>query len=192
MGTFISTKNLYEPSYFWYLFHSKLMHHLKPFAIVVLNGEITVYSVDSPNGLESYIVGQLIQNLVWIFPNGSTANTKPCLDTSKWWINGPSKTIWMVVQLAANTVQMVSPCVYKTNGHFWKWKFWMVLNGLSVGGLTYKNLYFESPATYFQLTPKILMALKKNYFLSIKRWSQNSSQTNMCTALRFSAGQGMW
>ena len=41
------------------------------------------------------MVGQLIQNLVWIFPNGSTANTKPCLDTSKWWINGPSKTIWM-------------------------------------------------------------------------------------------------
>ena len=42
-----------------------------------------------------WMVGQLIQNLVWIFPNGSTANTKPCLDTSKWWINGPSKTIWM-------------------------------------------------------------------------------------------------
>ena len=41
------------------------------------------------------MVGQLIQNLVWIFPNGSTANTKPCLDTSKWWINGPSKTILM-------------------------------------------------------------------------------------------------
>ena len=60
------------------------MHHLKPFAIVVLNGEITVYSVDSPNGFEWYTVGQLIQNLVWIFPNGSTANTKPCLDTSKW------------------------------------------------------------------------------------------------------------
>ena len=51
-----------------------------------------------------WMVGQLIQNLVWIFPNGSTANTKPCLDTSKWWINGPSKTIWMVVQLATNTV----------------------------------------------------------------------------------------
>ena len=30
----------------------ELMHHLKPFAIVVLNGEITVYSVDSPNGFE--------------------------------------------------------------------------------------------------------------------------------------------
>ena len=30
------------------------------------------------------MVVQLIQNLVWIFPNGSTANTKPCLDTSKW------------------------------------------------------------------------------------------------------------
>ena len=63
------------------------MHHLKPFAIVVLNREITVYSVDSQNGFEWYMyihVGQLIQNLVWIFPNGSTANTKPCLDTSKW------------------------------------------------------------------------------------------------------------
>ena len=31
-----------------------------------------------------WMVGQLIQNLAWIFPNGSTANTKPCLDT---WIN---------------------------------------------------------------------------------------------------------
>ena len=82
-----------------------------------------------------WMVGQLIQNLVWILPNGSTANTKPCLDTSKWWINGPSKTIWMVVRLATNTVQMVSPCVYKTNGHFWKWKFGMVSNGPSVGGL---------------------------------------------------------
>ena len=33
-------------------FSYKLMHHLKPFAIVVLYGEITVYSVDSPNGFE--------------------------------------------------------------------------------------------------------------------------------------------
>ena len=33
-------------------FSYKLMHHLKPFAIVVLNGEITVYSVDSPNSFE--------------------------------------------------------------------------------------------------------------------------------------------
>ena len=47
-----------------------------------------------------WMVGQLIQNLVWIFPIGSTANTKPCLDTSKWWINGPSKTIWMTVLTA--------------------------------------------------------------------------------------------
>ena len=89
-----------------------------------------------------WMVGQLIQNLVWILPNGSTANTKPCLDTSKWWIHGPSKNHlngfewYLVVQLAINTVQMVSPCVYKTNGHFWKWKFWMVSNGLSAGQLT--------------------------------------------------------
>ena len=48
-------------------FSYKLMHHLKPFAIVVLNGEITVYSVDSPNILD-----------------GRSANTKPCLDLSKW------------------------------------------------------------------------------------------------------------
>ena len=33
-------------------FSYKLMHHLKPFASVVLNGEINVYSVDSPNGFE--------------------------------------------------------------------------------------------------------------------------------------------
>ena len=74
-------------------FSYKLMHHLKPFTIVVLNGEITVYSIWFPKWF--WMVGQLIQNLVWIFPNGSTANTKPCLDTTKWWINGHSKTIWM-------------------------------------------------------------------------------------------------
>ena len=33
-------------------FGTFLMHHLKPFTIVVLNGEITVYSVDSQNGFE--------------------------------------------------------------------------------------------------------------------------------------------
>ena len=70
------------------------------------------------------MVGQLIQNLVWILLSGES------MDPLK-----PFDCIWMVVQLAANTVQMVSPCVYKTNGHFWKWKFWMVSNGLSVGGL---------------------------------------------------------
>ena len=57
----------------------------------------------------------------------------------------PFEWIWMVVQLAANTIQTVSPCVYKNNGHFWKWKFWMVSNGLSVGGLI---------GTYFGLVHK--------------------------------------
>ena len=123
-------------------FSYKLMHHLKPFAIVVLNGEITVYSVDFSKWF--WMVGQLIQNLVWIFPNGSTANTKPCFDTSKWWINGPSKTIWMDLNGSTACYQhcsMVSPCVYKTNGHFWKWKFWMVSNGLPVGGLMFLNCF---------------------------------------------------
>ena len=116
-------------------FSYKLMHHLKPFAIVVLNGEITVYSVDSPNGFEYYktlvgsfqMVVQLIQNLVWILLSGES------MDPLK-----PFEWIWMVVQLATNTVQIVSPCAYKTNVHFWKWKFWMVSNGLSVGGLNEK------------------------------------------------------
>ena len=53
----------------------------------------------------------------------------------------PFEWIWMVVQLATNTVQMVSPCVYKTNGHFWKSKFQMVSNGLSVGGL--KKMFMQ-------------------------------------------------
>ena len=39
-----------------------------------------------------------------------------------------SKTIWM--DLNGST-----PCVYKTNGHFWKWKFWMASNCLSEGWL---------------------------------------------------------
>ena len=67
------------------------------------------------------MVVQLIQNLVWILLSGES------MDPLK-----PFEWIWMVVQLATNTFQMVSPCVYKTNGHFWKWKFWMVTNGLSV------------------------------------------------------------
>ena len=50
----------------------------------------------------------------------------------------------MVVRLATNTVHMVSPCVYKTNGHFWKWKFWMVLKGLSVGGLNNQPVMFQA------------------------------------------------
>ena len=69
------------------------------------------------------MVVQLIQNLVWILLSGES------MDPLK-----PFEWIWMVVQLATNTVQMVSPCVYKTNGHFWKWEFWMFSNGPSVGG----------------------------------------------------------
>ena len=75
------------------------------------------------------MVVQLIQILVWILLSGES------MDPLK-----PFEWIWMVVQLATNTVQMVSPCVYKTNGHFWKWKFWMVSNGLSGGGLIKLNL----------------------------------------------------
>ena len=111
------------------------MHHLKPFTIVVLNGEITVQCW-FPKWF--WIVGQLIQNLVWIFPNGSTANTKPCLDTSKWWINGPSKTIWMDLngstacyQHCSNDITMcVQNQVEILNG----------FNGLSVGGLISESL----------------------------------------------------
>ena len=88
-----------------------------------LNGEITVHCW-FPKWFWMVHVGQLIQNLVWILQSGES------MDPLK-----PFEWIWMVVQLATNTVQMVSPCVYKPNGHFWKWKFWMVSNGLSVGGL---------------------------------------------------------
>ena len=74
------------------------------------------------------MVVQLIQNLVWILLSGES------MDPLK-----PFERIWMGVQLATNTVQMVSPCVYKTNRYFWKWKFWMVSNGLSAGGFTGEN-----------------------------------------------------
>ena len=75
------------------------------------------------------MVGQLIQNLVWILLSGES------MDPLK-----PFEWIWMVVQLPTNTVQMVSPCVYKTNGHLWKWKFWMVSNGLSVERLMTRKI----------------------------------------------------
>ena len=67
-------------------FSYKLMQHLKPFVIWM------VLQCWFPKWF--WMVGQLIQNLVWIFPHGRAANTKPCLDTSKWWINGPSETIF--------------------------------------------------------------------------------------------------
>ena len=47
-----------------------------------------------------WMVGQLIQNLVWILLSGES------MDPLK-----PFEWIWMVVQLATNTVQMVSTCV---------------------------------------------------------------------------------
>ena len=60
------------------------MHHLKPFAIVVLNGEITVYSVDTPNGFEWYVSQCVYKILFGSFQMVVQLNTKPCLDTSKW------------------------------------------------------------------------------------------------------------
>ena len=97
-------------------FSYKLMHHFKPFAIVVFewwnNCVVLIPQM-------VWMAGQLIQNLVWILLSGES------MDPLK-----PIEWIWMVVQLATNTVQMVSPCVYKTNGHFWKWKFWMASYGL--------------------------------------------------------------
>ena len=69
------------------------MHYLKPFANCGFEWWNNCVQCWFPKWF--WMVGQLIQNLVWIFPNGRTANTNPCLDTSKWWINGPSKTIWM-------------------------------------------------------------------------------------------------
>ena len=84
-----------------------------------------------------WMVGQVIQNLVWIFPNGSTVNTKPSLDTSKWWINGPSKTIWMVAcyQHCSNGITMCVQNQWAFLNVNFEWKFWMVSNGLSLGGL---------------------------------------------------------
>ena len=80
------------------------MHHLKPFAIVVLNGSTA--NTKPCLDLSKWLV-QLIQNLVWILLSGES------MDPLK-----PFEWILMVIQLATNTVQMVSPCVYKTNGHF--------------------------------------------------------------------------
>ena len=109
-------------------FSYKLMHHLKLFANCGFEWWNNCVQCWFPKWF--WIVVQLIQNLVWILLSGeSMAPLKPF----EW--------IW-IVQLATNTVQMVSPCVYKTNRHFWKWKFLMVSNGLSVGGLMV--LYFTS------------------------------------------------
>ena len=107
-------------------FSYKLMHHLKPFTIVVLNGEITVQCW-FPKWF--WMVGQLIQNLVWIFPNSSTANTKPCLDTSKWWINGPSKTIWMDLNGSTACYQHCSNGINMCVQNQWAFLKVEILNG---------------------------------------------------------------
>ena len=131
------------------------------------------------------MVGQLIQNLVCIFPNGYTRtdNTKHCLDTSKRWINGPSKTIWIDLnrstQLATNTVQMVSPCVYKTNGHFWKWNFVIVSNSLiSRRVSTWSYVWFKYVSTLWCLHIHIYVWIKDKHSVSkhaysLKQWSQH-------------------
>ena len=107
-------------------FSYKLMHHLKPFAIVGLNGEITVQCW-FPKWF--WMVGQLIQNLVWIFLNGSTANTKPCLDTSKWWINGPSKTIGMDLNCSTACYQHCSNGITMCVQNQWVFLKVKILNG---------------------------------------------------------------
>ena len=76
-----------------------------------------------------WMVGQLIQNLVWIFPNGSTANTKPCLDTSKWWINGPSKTIWMDLNGSTACYQHCSNGITMCVQNQWAFLKVEILNG---------------------------------------------------------------
>ena len=76
-----------------------------------------------------WMVGQLIQNLVWIFPNGSTANTKPCLDTSKWWINGPSKTIWMGLNGSTACYQHCSNGITMCVQNQWAFFLMEILNG---------------------------------------------------------------
>ena len=75
------------------------------------------------------MVVQLIQNLVWIFPNGSTANTKPCLDTSKWWINGPSKTIWMDLNGSTACYQHCSNGITMCVQNQWAFLKVEILNG---------------------------------------------------------------
>ena len=75
------------------------------------------------------MVGQLIQNLVWIFPNGSTANTKPCLDTSKWWINGPSKTTWMDLNGSTACYQHCSNGITMCVENQWAFLEVEILNG---------------------------------------------------------------
>ena len=57
---------------------------------------------------------------------------------------------------------MVSPCVYKTNGHFWKWKLWMASNGLSVGGLIRNG-----KQTILPLSPSLSNLLRSSLILFI-------------------------
>ena len=79
-----------------------------------------------------WMVGQLIQNLVWIFPNCSTANTKPCLGTSKWWINGPSKTIWMDLNGSTACYQHCSNGITMCVQNQWAFLKVEILNGFQM------------------------------------------------------------
>ena len=86
---------------------------------------------------------QLIQNLVWIFPNGSTANTKPCLDTSKWWINGPSKTNWMDLNGSTACYQHCSNGITVCVQNQWAFLKVHILNGFkwSISRRVNRNLF---------------------------------------------------
>ena len=116
------------------------------------------------------MVVQLIQNLVWILVSGESMDPLKPFE----WI------LMIIVQLATNAVQMVSLCVYKTNVRFWKWKFWMVSNGLSVGGLkrnTGPLLNFQDFFTFVKLQPwdSVQWFLKAIYNFSPKDFIKNSS-----------------
>ena len=96
-------------------------------------------------------VGQLIQNLVWIFPNGSTANTKPCLDTSKWWSNGPCKTIWMDLNGSTACYQHCSNGITMCVHNQWAFLKVEILNGFkwSISRRVYMYNWFNSKIIYW-------------------------------------------
>ena len=129
------------------------------------------------------MVGQLIQNLVWIFPNGSTVNTKPCLDTctSKWWINGPSKTIWMDLNGSTACYQHCSNGITMYVQNQWAFLKVEILNGFKWSISRRVNDAACSPA--FRIN---FIWNRENH----GRWSTDNHQETQAVCVWTNGGEG--
>ena len=95
--------------------------------------------------------------------------------------------------ITINNVQMVLPCVYKSNGQMWELEFWMVLNGVSaVAKLSdhskpHQWMVLNGKSTCSKETPKVggldqnMMRLVSYKMFVLKRHWAQLSKTSVLT-----------